>query len=65
MIWKQQENTVGFWANLLGRVVLAIFYLALSSTVSAQTTGNASLSGIVADPTGAVVPGATIRPRRK
>ncbi len=29
-------------------------------SASAQTTGNSSLSGVVADPTGAVVPGATV-----
>ncbi len=40
--------------------LVAVFCLALSLAVSAQTTGNTSLSGVVADPTGAVVPGATV-----
>ncbi len=43
------------------RSLVAIFCLALCViSASAQTTGNSSLSGVVADPTGAVVPGATV-----
>ena len=45
---------------MLGTVLVTIFYLALSLTASAQTTGNSSLSGVVSDPTGAVVPGAKV-----
>ncbi|MGO9518025.1 MAG: carboxypeptidase regulatory-like domain-containing protein, partial [Candidatus Korobacteraceae bacterium] len=40
--------------------VVVVFCLALSLALSAQTTGNSSMSGVVADPTGAVVPGATV-----
>jgi len=39
----------------------AIFFLSLGViSASAQTSGNSSLGGVVADPTGAVVPGATV-----
>ncbi len=42
-------------------VWIAIFCLALSAIhASAQTTGSSSLSGVVTDPSGAVVPGATV-----
>jgi len=60
MTWKQQENAAVSRGKLFGAVLLAIFYLALSYMASAQATGNSSLSGVVADPTGAVVPGATV-----
>jgi hypothetical protein len=40
---------------------MAMLYLAFCVvTGNAQTTGNSSLTGVVADPTGAVVPGATV-----
>ena len=42
-------------------VLLALFCLALCVIgASAQTSGNSSLSGVVADPTGAVVPNAAV-----
>ena len=58
MILKQEKKRAAFQAALLGRALVAI--LALSSAASAQTSGNSSLSGVVADPTGAVVPGAIV-----
>jgi len=53
------------WANLrfrlLVKVLAAIFCLAICGiNVGAQTTGSSSLSGVVTDPSGAVVPGATV-----
>jgi Carboxypeptidase regulatory-like domain len=57
MISKQQESRTTSRHN----VVAAMLCLALCVvSASAQTTGNASLSGVVSDPTGAVVPGATV-----
>jgi len=46
--------------RIVRAVVFAISYLALCLGANAQTTGNSSLSGVVTDPTGAVVPGATV-----
>jgi Carboxypeptidase regulatory-like domain len=60
MFRNQQKPRAGHRARLLATVLIAIFYLALSSTASAQTTGNSAMSGVVTDPTGAVVPGATV-----
>jgi hypothetical protein len=61
MISKQEKIGMDSRRKLVRAVVLAMFCLAQWVTgVSAQTTGNSSLSGIVADPTGAVVPGATV-----
>ncbi len=47
------------------RVVLTTTFCLLLFVIhgSAQTTGSTSLSGVVADPTGAVVPGATVEIR--
>ena len=45
----------------LSTLFIAIVCLALCvSSGSAQTSGNSSLTGVVSDPTGAVVPGATV-----
>src|SRR5271157_6536819 len=45
----------------LSMALAAIFFLSLGViSASAQTSGNSSLGGVVADPTGAVVPGATV-----
>ncbi len=45
-------------------VLVAMFCVALWVIgANAQTTGSSSLSGVVADPTGAVVPGATVKIR--
>src|SRR5271157_4235277 len=60
MIWKQARNGATFRARLLGTVLAAIFYLAFSLTAGGQTSGNSSITGVVSDPTGAVVPGATV-----
>jgi hypothetical protein len=46
------------WLRCLPSLAIAIV-LCVSSG-SAQTSGNSSLSGVVSDPTGAVVPGATV-----
>ena len=46
---------------LVSAVVAAFICLVLCvSSGSAQTSGNSSLAGVVSDPTGAVVPGATV-----
>jgi Carboxypeptidase regulatory-like domain len=60
MITKQEKTGTHPRHRIVSAVVLAISYLALCLGASAQTSGNTSLSGVVADPTGAVVPGATI-----
>ena len=61
MISKQQKNEMAFQYKLVSAVAVAIFCLAICVTNgNAQTTGNSSLSGVVADPSGAVVPGATV-----
>ena len=45
----------------MSAVLVAVFCLAICViSGSAQTTGNSSLSGVVSDPSGAVVPGATV-----
>jgi hypothetical protein len=50
---------VGMCSSLI--LAGAIFCLVLSvGSGSAQTSGNSSLSGVVSDPTGAIVPGATV-----
>ena len=49
------------WLRWLSTLAIAIAYLVpFVSSGSAQTSGNSSLSGVVSDPTGAVVPGATV-----
>ncbi len=61
MIPKQEKIGTHFRHNVVSAVVAATFYLALCIiSASAQTSGNTSLSGVVSDPTGAVVPGATV-----
>ena len=41
-------------------MIVAVVCYSLRRQGFAQTTGNSSLSGVVSDPTGAVVPGATV-----
>ena len=54
----------GFRYKLAIAVVVVAFCVALwVISANAQTTGNSSLSGVVADPSGAVVPGATVEIR--
>jgi Carboxypeptidase regulatory-like domain len=61
MISKQEKIGTHFRHDVVSAVVAATFYLALCIiSASAQTSGNTSLSGVVSDPTGAVVPGATV-----
>ncbi len=61
MIPKQQKTATDFQYKLVRTIVVAMFCFALwVISASAQTTGSSSLSGVVADPTGAVVPGATV-----
>src|ERR1019366_8530271 len=61
MISKQQKNEMAFQYKLVSAVVVVVFCLAICViSGSAQTTGNSSLSGVVSDPSGAVVPGATV-----
>src|SRR5664280_1845497 len=61
MTSKQETNEMAFQYKLVSVVVVVVFCLAVCAiSGSAQTTGNSSLSGVVADPSGAVVPGATV-----
>ncbi len=61
MISKQEKIGMDARDSLVSAVVAAIVCLVLCvSSGSAQTSGNSSLSGVVSDPTGAVVPGATV-----
>ena len=61
MISKQQKNEMAFQHKLVSAVVVLVFCLAICViSVSAQTSGNSSLSGVVSDPSGAVVPGVTV-----
>jgi hypothetical protein len=61
MTSKQETNEMAFQYKLVSAVVVVVFCLAICAiSGSAQTTGNSSLSGVVADPSGAVVPGATV-----
>jgi hypothetical protein len=61
MISTQETNQTALQYKLISAIALAMFCLALCViSASAQTTGNSSLSGVVSDPSGAVVPGATI-----
>jgi hypothetical protein len=58
---KQQTIGTKFRREFVNVAWVAIFCLALGViSVSAQTSGSSSLSGVVADPSGAVVPGATV-----
>ncbi len=61
MISTQETNQTPLQYKLISAIAVLMFCLTLCvSSASAQTTGNASLSGIVSDPSGAVVPGATV-----
>src|SRR5271166_2039648 len=49
------------WLHCLSSLAVAIVCLVLCvSSGNAQSTGNSSISGVISDPTGAVVPGATV-----
>ena len=57
---KSRPVTLG-GANWLQQLcTLMVTLLLLAAAGFSQTTGNSSLSGVVTDPTGAVVPGATV-----
>src|SRR5664279_4200958 len=61
MTSKQETNEMAFQYKLVSAVVAVVFCLTICAiSGSGQTTGNSSLSGVVADPSGAVVPGATV-----
>ena len=61
MISTQETNQTALQYKLISAIAAAMFCLALCViSASAQTTGNSSLSGVVADSSGAVVPGATV-----
>jgi hypothetical protein len=64
MTSKQEHIATEFRHSLLSAALPAVFWAVLCVTIAhAQTTGNSSLSGVVADPSGAVVPGATVQIR--
>ena len=64
MISKKEKIERNVRYKFVRAVVMAIFCLTLCVIHgSAQTTGSTSLSGVVADPSGAVVPGATVEIR--
>jgi len=59
--WRRDAFRRTGSARRLSAPAIAIVCLLLSvSSANAQTTGNSSLSGVVTDPTGAVVAGATV-----
>ena len=60
MTLTEEEKGTSFLCKLVSAVVVTMFCLAMCVSGSAQTTGSSSLSGVVADPSGAVVPGATV-----
>ena len=61
MISKQKKSGTDSRHMLVSAAVAVFICLVLCvSSASAQTSGNSSLSGVVSDPTGAVVPGATV-----
>jgi hypothetical protein len=61
MIPTQEKIGRPFRCKLVNTVVAGIFCAAIcAGSATAQTTGNSSLSGVVNDSTGAVVPGATV-----
>jgi Carboxypeptidase regulatory-like domain len=60
MISKQEKTGTASRQILVSAAVVAVFCLALCVIGSAQTTGSSSLSGVISDPTGAVVPRATV-----
>jgi len=61
MAIKHEKTNVDSRHKLVTVVVVAMFCLVLCViSGSAQTSGSSSLNGVVSDPTGAVVPGATV-----
>ena len=55
MISKQEKSGMDSPCRLVSAPIVVMFWLAICVvSASAQTSGNSSLSGIVADPTGAV-----------
>jgi hypothetical protein len=61
---KQERTRASFRRGVRNVTLAAIFCMALNViSANAQTTGSTSLSGVVADATGAVVPGATVEIR--
>ena len=64
MTSTQETSKTPLQYKVISAIAAAMFCFALGViSASAQTTGNSSLSGVVADPSGAVVPGATIEIR--
>ena len=61
MILTQKNNGFLVLYKSVGVIAVAMLCLAIwVISANAQTTGSSSLSGVVADPSGAVVPGATV-----
>src|SRR5271166_4295915 len=61
MFTKHEKTGMASRHKLVSTAVMTMFCLALCViSARAQTSGNSSLSGVVADSTGAVVPGATV-----
>jgi hypothetical protein len=61
MITKQEKTGTASLHKLVRAFAVTIFVLAFGGiSASGQTSGSSSLSGVVSDPTGAVVPGATV-----
>src|ERR1035437_8469010 len=61
MTSTQETSKTPLQYKVISAIAAAMFCFALGViSASAQTTGNSSLSGVVADPSGAVVPGATV-----
>ena len=57
---KSRAVTLGGTKWMQQLCTLTVTLLLLTAAGFSQTTGNSSLSGVVSDPTGAVVPGATV-----
>src|ERR1039458_9848916 len=61
MTSTQETSKTSLQYKVISAIAVAMFCFALGViSASAQTTGYSSLSGVVADPSGAVVPGATV-----
>jgi hypothetical protein len=61
MISTQETNQTPLQYKLISAIAVLMFCLTLCViSASAQITGNSSLSGVVSDPSGAVVSGATV-----
>src|SRR6516162_2929789 len=60
---RQVGRQSAFWpSQIFLRLLISAAVLFLSATLAAQATGNAgSITGTVTDPTGAIVPGATVQ----